>query len=230
MELSCLPDDVNVLKEIIHSQAASYNSIQQNYTTIQATYTDLERRHTILKEGYSLLEEQIRLLKSAIYGRKSERYSREDGLQACLFNEAEAAVDASAESEKTEEVIVFTHKRVKGGRRPLPPELPRVEVIHDLSEEEKMCGCGVSLSRIGSEISEKIDVVPAKIQLIRDIRYKYACKSCEGVDSTGGAVRIVPHTSPAVNPPEYSHSRASCLDTHIKICRLSTALPSGEDF
>lgn len=199
IDLSRLPDDISTLKEIIHSQAVSYNTIQQNYTTIQQdyttiqqTYTDLERRHSILKEGYDLLEEQMRVLKSEIYGRKSEQYSREDALQASLFNEAEVAVDESTESDKAEEITVAAHKRVTGGRRPLPPEFPRVEVIHDLSESEKICGCSKEMSRIGSEVSEKLDIVPAKIQVIRNIRYKYACKSCEGTESEGGAVRIAP--------------------------------------
>src|SRR3972149_7201963 len=65
--------------------------------------------------AHGLLEEQMRLLKSAIYGRKSEQYSKEEGIQACLFNEAETVVETSPESEKTEEITVAAHKRVKGG-------------------------------------------------------------------------------------------------------------------
>lgn len=192
IDISHLPDDVSSLKEIIHSQAVSYNTVQQNYT-------DLERRYCILKEGYDLLEEQMRLLKSAIYGRRSEQYSKDEGIQISLFNEAEALVDESAESNKTEEITVAAHKRVKGGRRPLPPELPRVEVIHDLPESEKICDCSNELRRIGSEVSEKLDIVPAKIQVIREVRYKYACKVCEGVESNGGAVKIAP-PSPQLIP------------------------------
>ncbi len=192
IDLSRLPDDVRALKEIIHSQASSYDAMEQNYTAIQHNYTDLEHRHSILKEGYDILEEQMRLLKSSIYSRKSEQYSKEDGIQARLFNEAEVAVDASVEGDKTEEITVATHKRAKGGRKVLSPELPRVEVIHDLAESEQACACGSGLSRIGSEVSEKLDIVPAKIQVIRDVRYKYACKSCEGTESEGGAVRIAP--------------------------------------
>src|SRR4030065_2155272 len=134
MDIMHLPNDVSTLKKIIHSQAVSYNTIQQNYTamqqdyihmqqgytTIQHNYTDLERRHSILREGYDLLEEQMRVLKSAIYGRKSEQYSKEEGIQACLFNEAEAALETFPESNKTEEIIIAAHKRAKAGRRALP--------------------------------------------------------------------------------------------------------------
>jgi len=48
------------------------------------------------------------------------------------------------------------------------------------------------MSRIGEDVSEKLDIIPAKIQVIRHIRYKYACKGCEGIESEGGAVSIAP--------------------------------------
>src|SRR3990172_644070 len=188
VDLTSLPDNVSILKEIIHSQAATYTEIKNNNST-------LERDLTNLRSQYNLLEEQIRLLKDTIYGRKSEKYVAEDtSPQISLFNEPEAVVETTATEEKTEEVSVASYKRAKGGRRPLPPDLPRVEVFQDLKESEKICGCGSELSRIGDEVSEKLDIVPAKMQVIRNIRYKYACKSCEGVESDGGAVRIAPVT------------------------------------
>jgi transposase len=87
---------------------------------------------------------------------------------------------------------VPAHKRKKPGRKPLPEALPRVEVIHDLPEDEKVCACGSPLSKIGEEVSEKLDYIPAKLQVIRHIRYKYACKSCEGVETEAGAVKTAP--------------------------------------
>jgi transposase len=53
-----------------------------------------------------------------------------------------------------------------------------VEVIHDLTEEEKVCACGAPLSRIGQDICEKLDYIPAKVRVLRHVRFKYACKSC----------------------------------------------------
>jgi len=186
VDLTDLPNDVNILKEIIHSQAATYTEIKNNNST-------LERDLTNLRSQYNLLQEQIRLLKDTIYGRKSEKYVAEDATpQISLFNEPEDVAETAATEEKTEEVSIASYKRAKCGRRPLPPELPRVEVIHDLAESEKICGCGAQLSRISSEVSEKLDIVPAKMQVIQNIRYKYACKSCEGVESEGGAVKIAP--------------------------------------
>ena len=44
----------------------------------------------------------------------------------------------------------------------MPESLPRVDVVHDISEEEKHCACGCELKRIGEEVSEKLDIIPAK--------------------------------------------------------------------
>ena len=46
---------------------------------------------------------------------------------------------------------------------PFRPEIPRVVTIHDISEEEKQCACGQEMVRIGEEICEKLEVIPARI-------------------------------------------------------------------
>jgi transposase len=76
-------------------------------------------------------------------------------------------------------VTIPTHQRLKHGRKRLDASLPRVDVIHDISEAEKRCTAdGTTLERIGEEISEQLDYQPAKIRVIRNIRPKYACPCC----------------------------------------------------
>jgi transposase len=143
-------------------------------------------------EHITILEEQIRVLKKQIFGSKSEKRrpdETEGGTQLHLFNEAEALVE---EEKEKAPVIVPGHTRQRPKRKPLPENLPRVEVIEDIEESEKVCACGAKLFRIGEDISEKLDIIPAKIQVIRTIRPKYACKSCEGVESEGPTVKIAP--------------------------------------
>jgi transposase len=157
-----LPDDVESLKGIIVSQGAHINA----------------------------LLEKMRHLQDQLFGRRSEKYVVNEGLQINLFDEAEQVVEQ--EPHPDQEVTVPSHTRKKPGRKPLAKELARVDVIHDLKEEDKLCACGCMMSRIGEEVSEKLDIIPAKVQVIRHIRYKYACKSCEGVDSEQGAVKTAP--------------------------------------
>jgi len=103
----------------------------------------------------------------------------------------------------------------------LPPDLPRVDVIHDIPEEEKQCECGVELSLIGQDVSEKLDYVPAKIRVIRNIRLKYACKSCEGVESEGPTVKIAP--VPVQLLPKSIASEG--LIAHLIVSKFADGLP-----
>jgi len=167
-DIATLPEDTAALKDLIISLADA---------------------HTELEEKNKTLEERIRLLTNELFGRKSEKYihPEKDQQQLYLFDEPELQ-----EPEKTETITVPAHIRKKRGRKPLPKDLPRIDVIHDIDESEKVCACGCRLSKIDEEISEKLDIIPAKILVIRHIRYKYACKNCEGVEDDGPTVKIGP--------------------------------------
>jgi len=96
-----------------------------------------------------------------------------------------------------------------------------VDVEHDLSEEEKICGCGEEMDRIGQEISEQLDIIPATVQVIRHIRYKYACKKCEGLDSEGPTVKIAPKPEQMI-PKSIA---SSGLLAHVLVSKFEDALP-----
>ena len=126
-----------------------------------------------------LLEEENCWLKAQLFGRSSEKTAREDlhPSQAWLFNEAEALATVAETAPAS--VMIRAHPRLKHGRKRLDPALPRMDVIHDISEAEKRCAAdGMTLERIGEEISEQLDYQPAKIRVIRNIRPKYACPCC----------------------------------------------------
>jgi len=173
------------------------------------------------REKIQYLEEQVRLLKNEIFGRKSEKRPAPDDNQIYLFNEVAVALSEKVEKSASENVVVPEHSRRKPGRKPLPPELPRIEIIHDLDESEKSCGCGSQLKRIGEEVCEKLDYVPARIQVERHIRYKYACPACEGVDDEGPTVKIAP--CPIQFIPK-SMATAG-LVAHIVTAKFEDALP-----
>lgn len=152
---------------------------------------ELRRTVVSLQKNVTILEEEIRFLKDRLFGRKADRIENEH--QERLFNEAEAGAEQSEESEQRVAAIPVTaHTRRPRGRRPLPENLPREEVVHDIPEEQKLCACGAPLSRIGEETSEKLKIIPPKLIVVRHIRPKYACRACQGVETEGGAVKIAP--------------------------------------
>ncbi len=65
-------------------------------------------------------------------------------------------------------------------RQPLPNHLPRIEHRHE--PESCTCGqCGKDLVKIGEDVTEQLDVEPAKFFVHRHIRPQYACRTCETV-------------------------------------------------
>jgi transposase len=171
LDLATLPEDTAALKDMIVFLADAHTALEEKSEAKIAS-----------------LQEYIRLLQNELFGRKSEKHisPERDPQQLYLFDEPEVP------PEKAETITVPAHSRKKTGRKPLSEDLPRVEVIHDIEESEKVCACGSPLTRISEDISEKLDFIPAKIQVIRHIRPKYACKNCEGVEADGPTVKIAP--------------------------------------
>ena len=122
-------------------------------------------------------------LRRTRYGVKSEALSAE---QRTLFedswNEDLAAVEAEVEqvSESEPVVTVAQPQRPRAGRQPLPEHLPRIEHRHE--PESCTCGqCGKALVKIREDITEQLDVEPAKFFVHRHIRPQYACRACETI-------------------------------------------------
>ena len=184
MDINLLPDNSVVFKDIIAELSGKYKADLEHYQN------EIADKDLYIHE----LEEQVRLLKALRFAARSERVRpASNELQYRLFDEAEmvSSREESQDGDKDDDVThVGPHIRKKSGRRPIPPEYPRVDVVQDIPEEEKVCACGCTLSRIGEEVSEKLDIVPQKIQVIRTIRPKYACRACEGVEDDGPTVRI----------------------------------------
>ena len=141
--------------------------------------TELESKHATIKQLY----EEIRLLRHGKFGARSEKYV-DDNPQGRLFDEAHPLEDPSEIEAAEATISVPAPIRKKPGRKPLPKELPRIEVIHDLNDDEKKCTCGCALTCIGDERSEQLDIVPAKIQVWVHVHKKYACKGCQDTIKT----------------------------------------------
>lgn len=117
------------------------------------------------------LEEQFRLAQQKQFRQSAEGFDA----QGDLFNEAEEVTEAIAEETQD---IRYTRKKPK--RKALPKDLPRVQVIHDIADEDKQCECcGGELHKMGEDVFGKLDFVPAKLKVIEHIRTKYACRECE---------------------------------------------------
>jgi transposase len=129
------------------------------------------------------LTHELAYYKRIRFSRKNEALAP---LQRDVFEETWntdiSAIDAEVEQLQDDSPweTVVRPKRSRAGRQPLPAHLPRIEHRHE--PESCTCGhCGRELVKIGEDISEQLDVEPAKFFVHRHIRPQYACRNCETV-------------------------------------------------
>jgi len=115
------------------------------------------------------------------FANKSEHFSTE---QRELFEESwntdTAAMTAELPASATTAPASATPPtpRPRAGRQPLPEHLPRV--VHRHAPESCTCAqCGRDLIKVGEDISEQLDVEPARFFVHQHIRPQYACRTCE---------------------------------------------------
>lgn len=111
-----------------------------------------------------------------------------------LFNEAEVFATASEKEESTE---VAGHKRHKKNNDytmdTLPENLPVERIGHRLEGDELVCPqCGETMTEIGTEVVNKLKIIPAQAVVEQHVYYTYACRNCEETDIETPVVKA-PH-------------------------------------
>jgi transposase len=147
-----LPDDPDALKAMVLARDVENARLIQIIKELQ--------RHRFGRRAETLPEDQLLLgLEEA------------EQIEAAGEEEAECS-DLAARRERT--------AKRRTNRGALPPHLPRIETIVDIDDHACPC-CRHGLHRIGEDISERLDIVPAQLRVIVVRRPKYACRACEDV-------------------------------------------------
>jgi transposase len=126
------------------------------------------------------LRQIIREFQRHRFGRRAEGLPEEQ-LQLALEDAEQATAAGQAETEQKnpdERKIQAARRRTNRGK--LPAHLPRIETVVDVSSTVCPC-CTATLHRIGEDVSERLDVVPAQFRVLVVRRPKYACRACSEV-------------------------------------------------
>lgn len=122
------------------------------------------------------------------FSAKTEAFSAE---QRDLFLECEQTDLAAMQAELAQ--LSSTPAKLKAGptgRKAFPVELPRIEHRHEPAS--CTCGqCGKDLVKISEDISEQLDVEPARFFVHRHIRPQYACRACETVTAAAIPAAVI---------------------------------------
>jgi transposase len=191
------------------SLPADPKTLPQDAATLQKIVVDLTAQ-------LDRTERLLRQLLQAKTGRKSEQLSRE---QLALFA-TELGITLPEPEESTGDhgqdppsSATPSDSSASRGRKPLPRHLKRERIEHDLSEQEKHCtGCDQDLRKIGEEVSERYEYVPAQMKVIEDACFTYAC-AC-----------TVRTASKPPQPIEKSTAGASLL-AQVIVSKLADHLP-----
>jgi transposase len=176
-----LPDDVELLKKMLLEQSQLLTKHELQLTKKDKRIAKLETLNQQLTERVQRFEEVLNLAQHKRFSPSSETYEG-DGQ---VFNEAEQVVETEPEQALDADVPALAttvEKPVKEPAKPrrprIAPELPRIEILHDIDNKICTC-CGHELHRMGEEVSEQVEFIPAQIRVIKHVRPKYSCRACE---------------------------------------------------
>jgi transposase len=190
-ETSDLPDDVEILKQII-----------------------LEQRTRLLSNKLQIEQLKLELskLRRMQFGRSSEQLDEKIAQLELTLEELEvreAALPAA--------VIAALPERAKPVRRPLPENLPRETMMH--SSEPQCPECAAEMRGLGEDVAEMLEYVPSHFKVIRHVRPKLACPKCQKIVQAEAPSR--PIARGLAGPGLLAHVLVSKYCDHLPLYRQS---------
>ena len=189
-EYASLKQELSRLRSQAAQASAKYEQAEQERQAAQVRAAQLEAEKAVLQQTLQEERDRLRKIIKEFVARKSERYKAGPISEGQLNLFAEQLL-SMAQSPQAEHITpparpkVGTPKRKHPGRRPIPQELPRLDVV--LEPEEDVTGC----VRIGEEITEELDYVPGHFFVRRFIRPKYARPQEAGIAIAPAPVRVI---------------------------------------
>ena len=153
IDSAALPDDVVLLKRMVVTAQAEIDK----------------------------LKAQLARLRRLQFGRSSEKLDATIAQLELLLEDAE---EAGGEQEQRDAVTAPSGiMPARPVRRPLPDHLPREEVVHGPASAEgcRCPRCGGAMRRLGEDVTEVLEMAPARFKVVRHVRPKFSCRSCETI-------------------------------------------------
>lgn len=186
-----LPDDVDALKAMVVAMAEKAAGLEERNADLEAHNTHLELVNKSAEERIARLTAVVKMLERSRFGSRSERLrtgALSEEQYALVFDEIETGV-AAIEAQMEKAAGGSKAKRAARPRKGFAAHLERVEVV---IEPETPAGCeGLEKILIGEDVSERLDVTPAKFRVIVTRRPKYAFKGWDGVIQAAAPARII---------------------------------------
>jgi transposase len=173
-----IPDDLTSCQAQLRAVLEQHAALLQRFHDLERQLDETCATTEELQRSYACLKEEYLALKRLLFGPRRERLPEDPG-QGHLFD-TEPMTSVPPEPAASDPGDPAPAKHRKGhGRRPIGDHLPRRDVLHDVPEEQRTCGCGRAKTKIGEDVTEQLDYIPGKIEVLRHIYPKYACSCCK---------------------------------------------------
>jgi transposase len=202
-----LPNNVAALRTlVIDLQARLQNrddALQAREAQLQAGQQEL----VYLRTWIERLKLELARLRRMQFGRSSEQLCARIEQLELIVEEFEA----SAAQQAPAAVSPPTPTR-KPVRKPLPEHLPRETVIH--APDATCPDCGTTMQRLGEDVSEMLEYVPARFKVIRQVRPKLSCGCCQRIVQLPAPIRPIDRGLPGPG-----------LLAHVAVSKFADSLP-----
>jgi transposase len=174
LDPSRLPDDPAVLKALLIDAETRLRSRDDKIRRLETRFDDAQAEISNLKLTIAKLQRDR-------FGASSERGARLlDQLELQLAELEASVAQEKAATEIETATCIEDSDRQKPARRPLPEHLPRERFLHTTPDTCK--GCGSSrLRKLGEDVTETLEYVPARWKVIQHVREKFTCRECETI-------------------------------------------------
>lgn len=202
------PDDIAALKALLMVQDAALVQSQNRVAQLTSALSSRELQ-------IEALQLHILALRRRQFGRKSEQLDGqieqlELKLEELQTDEGQALAPDIAEAPKK--------RAVRPARKPLPEHLPR-EIQEHLPVDAACPACGKALAKLGEDVSEMLEYVPASFKVIRHVRPKLGCTCCDCIVQAPAASR--PIARGLAGPGLLAHVVVAKFCDHLPLYRQS---------
>jgi len=187
------------------------SSIPQDYESLKDEYIGIATELNSTQAEVEKLKHELAWLKKQVFGQKSERFVDNnqlslDGL-ALDKKEVDPSPKSNPEHNKT------TINRAKPGKKRLPKDLPRRQVIHLPPEVE---GKEDEFEKIGQDINEELNYIPSKFEVVEHVYPKYKYKT-----QTDGKI----YQALAIDRPIYKGRPGTGLLAQLLVAKYCDHMP-----
>jgi len=176
------------LPETIEELKAFALAMAEKAVKLEAKVIDLEDRNAKADERIAHLHQILKTFERARFGRSSEKLGvkslDDDEQMAFVFEEIATGIAAIEAEFKTPSDPAEAAKRAPRPRKGFAAHLERVEEMIEPEERPELAG--KIKVKIGEDVTERLDVTPAKFRVIVTRRPKYVYKDAETNEQIDG--------------------------------------------